>query len=69
MEAFNLIIVEVKSIPQVQSLSKFANKNIVAYFINIRTMTTDQLDMKLHAFDTPSLTHLESILLAFLLNC
>ena len=36
----------------VQSLSKFANKNIVAYFINIINtniinITIDQLDMKL----------------------
>ncbi len=31
MEAFNLIIVELKFKPQVQSLPKFANKNIVAW--------------------------------------
>ncbi len=36
----------------VQSLSKFANKNVVAYFINIINtniinITIDQLDMKL----------------------
>ena len=31
----------------VQTLPKFANKNILAHFINIINMTTDQLDMKL----------------------